>query len=56
MEGDSAFLKALDPNLAARDIVDDSFVKRAIKLVGGPGQFDEINLDHPWDREEIITL
>lgn len=56
MEGDTAFLKKLSPDDAARDLVDDRFVKRAIEAVGGPDRFDLIDLEHPWQREEVIAL
>jgi NitT/TauT family transport system substrate-binding protein len=56
VEGDHNFLKTLDPGFAARDLVDDSFVKNAIAQVGGLGKFGEINIASPWEREEIIEL
>ncbi|NOX26520.1 MAG: ABC transporter substrate-binding protein [Deltaproteobacteria bacterium] len=56
VEGDHTFLNTLDPEFAAQDLVDDSFVKNAINQVGGLGKFGEINLDTPWEREEIIDL
>lgn len=56
MEGDNTFLHALDPRFVTQDLVDDSFVKNAINMVGGANQFEQINLEHPWGREEIILL
>lgn len=56
MEGDHGFLQRIDPDFVARDLVDESFVKRAIEMVGGASMFEEINLDHPWDRQEMIDL
>jgi NitT/TauT family transport system substrate-binding protein len=56
MEGDTAFLKKLDADFVVNDLVDDSFVRKAIDDVGGPGQFHEINIEHPWEREEVIEL
>lgn len=56
MEGDQSFLQRLDPDFVARELVDDSFVRKAIDAIGGPGAFAEINLEHPWDRQEIIDL
>jgi NitT/TauT family transport system substrate-binding protein len=56
MEGDTSFLKRLDAEFVVKDLVDDSFVKKAIADVGGPGQFHAINIEHPWDREEVIEL
>lgn len=56
MEGDNSFLSALDLDFIEQDLVDDRFVKKAIELVGGPSKFDEIDLENPWTREEIISL
>ncbi|CAM1649756.1 unnamed protein product [Bartonella apis] len=35
IEGDNAFLQTLDPAFAAKDLVDDQFVKHALSEVGG---------------------
>lgn len=56
MEGDASFLKKLDPELAAADLVDDRFVKRALKGIGGPEVFHLGNMDNPWEREEIVQI
>jgi len=56
MEGDHSFLQRLDPDFVSRDIVEESFVRKAIDNAGGLGLFDEINLEHPWDRQEVIDL
>ena len=39
VEGDTRFLANLDPKFAARDLVDDRFVRKAITAVGGPAAF-----------------
>ena len=39
VEGESAFLQQLDPAFAARDLVDDRFVKKALAQVGGLAAF-----------------
>lgn len=39
VEGDAAFLQQLDPAFAARDLVDDRFVKAALAQVGGLAAF-----------------
>ncbi|QGZ42405.1 NitT/TauT family transport system substrate-binding protein [Pseudoduganella flava] len=39
VEGDARFLATLDPKFAARDLVDDRFVRKAIAAAGGPGAF-----------------
>lgn len=50
VEGDKAFLSALDPAFAARDLVDDSLVKTALEQIGGPGVFGLESLNR---KEEI---
>lgn len=39
VEGDNKFLDTLDPAFAAKDLVDDRFVRKAIAEVGGAGKF-----------------
>jgi len=56
MEGDAEFLKKLDPDFVAKDLADDRFVKNAVAKFGGFDKFPEINIESPWDREEIIEL
>jgi NitT/TauT family transport system substrate-binding protein len=56
MEGDHSFLRQLDPDLVIRDLVEESFVRKAIDNAGGLGMFDEVNLENPWDRQEVIDL
>lgn len=51
VEGDRAFLDALDPAFAARDLVDDSFVRKALAEVGGLKVF---GLAESFDRSEVI--
>lgn len=53
MEGDRAFLDALDPAAAARELVDDRLVRRAIGAVGGPSAFD---IPEGWTRTETIAV
>ena len=56
MEGNAAFLKRLDSDFVAKDLVDDTFVKKAIANIGGPEKFKSMDIEHPWEREEIIEL
>ncbi|MDD5759727.1 MAG: ABC transporter substrate-binding protein [Desulfobulbaceae bacterium] len=56
MEGNNSFLERLDPDFVSRDIVEESFVRRAIDNIGGLSLFDEVNLELPWDRQEVIDL
>ena len=52
IEGDNRFLAALDPARAARELVDDRFVKRAIESVGGLKAF---GFPAGYTRKEIIS-
>jgi NitT/TauT family transport system substrate-binding protein len=56
MEGNTAFLRDLDPGAAAEELVDDTFVKKAMHSMGGPDRFPSMNLKSPWEREEIIEV
>lgn len=56
VEGDTGFLKPLDPDHAAADLVDDTFVQSAIRRVGWPRKFDGPEFASPWVREEIVAL
>ena len=49
--GERDFLDALDPAFVAGDLVDDSFVKRALEQVGGLPAF---GLPEGWTRQEVI--
>jgi len=53
IEGDNAFLAELDPAFVARDLVDDRFVREAIKSVGGPRLF---GLSADLQRRETIAV
>lgn len=56
MEGEMGFLNRLDPEFAIRDLVDDTFVKKAIDHAGGPSFFDTLATTDPFKREEVIDL
>jgi len=51
VEGDNKFLDTLDPAFAARDLVDDRFVRKALEAVGGPGKF---GLPGALTRKEVF--
>lgn len=53
VEGDNAFLQKLDPRFAARDLVDERFVRRAINAVGGPSAF---GLPADLLRKEVLAV
>jgi NitT/TauT family transport system substrate-binding protein len=52
LEGDNRFLDRLDPAFVARDLVDDRFVREAIKAVGGPQAF---GLPVDLMRREVLS-
>lgn len=51
IEGDSRFLADLDPSVAARDLVDDRFVKQALAANGGLAAF---GLPSEFTRSETV--
>jgi NitT/TauT family transport system substrate-binding protein len=51
VEGDNAFLKDLDKSFAAKDLVDDRFVRQAIEENGGLKAFA---VTDGWNRKELI--
>ncbi|KAF1022194.1 MAG: Nitrate transport protein NrtA [Paracidovorax wautersii] len=51
VEGQAAFLNELDPAFAARDLVDDRFVRRALEQVGGLPAFGR---PAAWTRREVL--
>jgi NitT/TauT family transport system substrate-binding protein len=51
-EGDRGFLAALDPAAAARELVDDRFVKAAIAAAGGMSAF---GLPEGFSRTEVVS-
>lgn len=53
VEGDSAFLRSLRPELVAKDLVTDRFVRKAIALHGGAKAF---NLPASFNRREQIDF
>ena len=53
VDGDRAFINGLDPNLVARDLVDDRFVRKAITAYGGPSAF---NLPTNFSRREELDF
>jgi len=52
VEGDRSFLANLNPDMVARDLVTDRFVRRAIAANGGPAAF---NLPSSYSRREQIA-
>jgi NitT/TauT family transport system substrate-binding protein len=52
MEGTRAFLDALDPATATRELVDDRFVKASVIAAGGMAAFD---LPETFTRTEVVA-
>jgi len=51
VEGDNSFLSALDPTFVAGDLVDDSFVRKALAGIGGLPAF---GLPASFSRTEVV--
>ncbi len=49
VEGETAFLEALDPQWVARDLVEERLVRRAVEKHGGPTAFGQPTT---WQRQE----
>ncbi len=60
VEGDSGFLKALDPHVAEQSLVDDTFVKKSMQKMSVHGIFaadsDSGYTDTSFTREEVIDI
>lgn len=56
MEGDTTFLKKLNTDWAVKDLVDDSFVKKSLLLVGGLEKFYPEQPTVSYEREETIAI
>ncbi len=56
VEGDTAFLTALDAGQATRDLVDDRFVLKAMDETGGMAPFCDCNMTFPYEREETVEI
>jgi NitT/TauT family transport system substrate-binding protein len=56
VQGDSRFLHRVSPDFVASDLVSDTFVKKAIRELGGAAKFPDLNLETPWVREEVIDI
>lgn len=55
VEGDSKFLATLDPQQAARELVDDRAVRAAYEAAGGPQAFG-VDPKRAYEREELIDV
>ncbi|WP_321492881.1 ABC transporter substrate-binding protein [uncultured Desulfobacter sp.] len=55
-EGNTDFLSALDTNTAAAQIVDDSFVRKALDDMGGMKGFCHCDMNDTFTREELVEI
>ncbi|HYQ39273.1 MAG TPA: ABC transporter substrate-binding protein, partial [Pseudomonas sp.] len=53
IEGDKSFLAALDPQQAARELVDERFVRNSLAALGGLKAF---GLPEGFERQEEIAV
>lgn len=56
VEGNTAFLKKLNPDRVVKDLVDYQFVKKAIAEAGGLEKFGPLEYKMIWEREEIVKF
>jgi NitT/TauT family transport system substrate-binding protein len=56
VSGDTTFLKKLDPAFVAKDLVDYKFVKAAMEKHKGWENAPGVDVNHPFEREEVIAL
>jgi NitT/TauT family transport system substrate-binding protein len=56
VEGNTDFLRSLDAGWATQELVDDTFVRKAMELMGGIHTFCDCNLETPFSREEIVKI
>ncbi len=54
--GDTTFLKDLDSDFVARDLVDDRFVRVAMERYTGWQSAPGFDPENPFDREEVVSL
>ena len=55
-EGDTGFLSSLDAGRAAEELVDETFVRKAMDEMGGIHKFCDCNIETPFSREEIVEI
>jgi len=56
VSGDTTFLSKLDPGFVADDLVDYHYVKAAMEKYKGWEKAPGIDMNNPFEREEVITL
>ncbi|HXF68516.1 MAG TPA: ABC transporter substrate-binding protein [Thermoflexus sp.] len=53
VEGETEFLRNLDPQWVAQDLVEERLVRRAVEEIGGPSVFEQ---PAGWQRPEVIDV
>jgi NitT/TauT family transport system substrate-binding protein len=56
VEGDTTFLRGLDPEFVARDLVDYRFVETALKAQSGWLKDPSVEKETPYARSEVLAL
>jgi len=56
VEGNTTFLRNLDPDFAAQDLVDYRFVKSGLERFPEWQQDPSVDRNNPYDREELLAL
>ncbi|MGB7098382.1 MAG: hypothetical protein WBD95_06380 [Xanthobacteraceae bacterium] len=56
VEGNTTFLKDLNPDFVARDLVDYRFVKSALERFPEWKQDVSVDHDNPFERHEQLSL
>ncbi|HCY85139.1 MAG TPA: ABC transporter substrate-binding protein [Desulfobacteraceae bacterium] len=56
VEGNTDFLSGLDSGRAAAELVDDTFVRKALDDMGGIHKFCDCDTDKPFTREEVVEI
>jgi NitT/TauT family transport system substrate-binding protein len=56
VEGDTTFLKGLDADFVANDLVDYRFVKSALERYPDWKNDPSVDKANPYDRKEIVEL
>jgi NitT/TauT family transport system substrate-binding protein len=56
VEGSTDFLASLDAGRATDQLVDESFVRKAMDEMGGIHNFCDCNIETPFSREEIVEI
>ncbi|WP_319575433.1 ABC transporter substrate-binding protein [uncultured Desulfobacter sp.] len=56
VEGNTDFLTNLDINTAVSQLVDDSFVRKALDDMGGMKRFRHCDIENAFTREEIVEI